>query len=146
MYASAWIFVNAPTVVSFSIKEPRPTTTSSPMVTRSRMHDWSPRITREPTVDPANTTAPVETIVPSPSVAGGRGSRRAVERGDSVGCFPTTAYSSTFTPSPSTVPGYTTAVSWTSAATQRLRQALERAHDHEAVSGLRAVRPFAHEA
>ena len=27
------------------------------------------------------------------------------ERGDSVGCFPTTAFSSTFTPSPSTVPG-----------------------------------------
>ena len=30
MYAPAWIFVSAPTVVSFSISEPRPSTTSSP--------------------------------------------------------------------------------------------------------------------
>ena len=36
---------------------------------------------------------------------GGSGSRFAVERGERAGCFPTTAYSSTFTPSPSTVPG-----------------------------------------
>ena len=56
-------------------------------------------------VEPANTTAPVETIVPSPSSAGGSGSRFAVERGESEGCLPTTACSSTFTPSPSTVPG-----------------------------------------
>ena len=69
------------------------------------MHDWSPRITRAPTVVPAKTIAPVETIVPSPSVAGGSGSRFAVERGESVGCLPTTAFSSTLTPSPSTVPG-----------------------------------------
>ncbi len=105
MYASAWIFVIAPIVVSFSTSEPRPMTTSSPTVTRSRTHDWSPRITRSPIVVPAKTTAPVETIVPAPISAGGSGSRFAVERGESVGCFPTTACSSTFTPSPSTVPG-----------------------------------------
>src|SRR4029079_17743806 len=40
-YASAWIFVRAPIVVSFSTSEPRPTTTSSPIVTRSRTQDWS---------------------------------------------------------------------------------------------------------
>ena len=32
MYASAWIFVIAPIVVSFSTSEPRPITTSSPIV------------------------------------------------------------------------------------------------------------------
>ena len=37
--------------------------------------------------------------------AGGNGSRFAVERGERVGCFPTTAPSRIFTPSPSTVPG-----------------------------------------
>ena len=35
---------------------------------------------------------------------GESGSRFAVERGDRVGCLPTTAPSSTFTPSPRTVP------------------------------------------
>ena len=44
-------------------------------------------------VVPAKTTAPVETIVPSPSSSGGSGSRFAVERGESVGCLPTTASS-----------------------------------------------------
>ena len=39
MYASAWIFVIAPIVVSFSTSEPRPITTSSPTTTRSRTHD-----------------------------------------------------------------------------------------------------------
>ena len=104
-YASAWIRVRAPIVVSFSTSEPRPTTTSSPIVTRSRTQDWSPRITRAPTVEPANTMAPVEITVPSPTTVGGSGSRFAVERGESVGCLPTTACSSTLTPSPSTVPG-----------------------------------------
>jgi hypothetical protein len=105
MYASAWILVMAPTTVSFSINEPRPRTTSSPISTRSRTHDWSPRMTRAPIVEPAKTIAPVETIVAAPITVGGSGSRFAVERGESVGCFPTTAPSSTFTPSPSTVPG-----------------------------------------
>ncbi len=105
MYASAWILVSAPIVVSFSTSEPRPTTTSSPIVTRSRTQDWSPRITRAPIFDPAKRIAPVETIVPSPISAGGSGSRFAVERGDRDGCLPTTAPSSTLTPSPSTVPG-----------------------------------------
>jgi hypothetical protein len=105
MYASAWIFVIAPIVVSFSMSDPRPITTSSPTTTRSRTHDWSPRITRAPTFVPAKTTAPVETIVPSPISVGSSGSRLAVERGESDGCLPTTAYSSTLTPSPSTVPG-----------------------------------------
>ncbi len=105
MYASAWIFVSAPIVVSFSTSEPRPMTTSSPTSTRSRTQDWSPRITRAPIREPAKTTAPVETIVPSPITVGGSGSRFAVERGESVGCLPTTACSSTLTPSPSTVPG-----------------------------------------
>ncbi len=105
MYASAWIFVRAPIVVSFSTSDPRPSTTSSPIDTRSRTHDWSPRITRWPIREPANTIAPVETIVPSPISVGGSGSRFAVERGESDGCLPTTAFSSTFTSSPSTVPG-----------------------------------------
>ena len=62
-------------------------------------------MTRAPIWDPAKTTAPVETTVPSPICAGGSSVGFAVERGESEGCFPTTAYSSTFTPSPSTVPG-----------------------------------------
>src|SRR5262245_41178828 len=87
--------------------------------------------------EPANTTALVETIVPSPSSAGASGSRFAVDRGESVGCFPTTACSSTFTPSPRTVPSCTTAVGWTEAsATQGLRQAVERTHDGEPVQRL----------
>ena len=90
-YACAWIFVSAPTEVSFSTSEPRPITTSSPIVQRSRTQAWSPTITRSPTVVPANTTAPVETIVPAPSSSGGSSSRFAVERGESVGCLPTTA-------------------------------------------------------
>ena len=56
-------------------------------------------------MEPANTIAPAETIVPAPIAVGGKGSRFAVERGERAGCFPTTAFSSTFTPSPSTVPG-----------------------------------------
>jgi hypothetical protein len=105
MYASAWIFVIAPIVVSFSTSEPRPSTTSSPTTTRSRTHDWSPRMTRAPILEPAKTTAPLETIVPSPISGGGSSSRFAVERGESDGCLPTTACSSTLTPFPSTVPG-----------------------------------------
>src|SRR5438552_5229138 len=128
IYASAWIFVRAPTVVSFSISEPRPRTTSSPTCTRSRTQDWSPRITRAPMRLPAKTIAPVETIVPSPISVGGSGSRFAVERGESDGCLPTTAYSSTLTPSPSRVPGWTTAVGWISAM-ERPRQAVECPHD-----------------
>src|ERR671933_51161 len=80
MYACAWIFVSAPTVVSFSTSAPRPTTTSSPIVTRSRTHDWSPRMTRAPILVPAKTTAPVETMVPGPISSGASGSRLAVER------------------------------------------------------------------
>jgi hypothetical protein len=91
MYASAWIFVSEPMVVSFSIREPRPTTTSSPISQRSRTQAWSPTITRAPRRVPAKTIAPVETIVPGPSSAGGSESRFAVERGESVGCLPTTA-------------------------------------------------------
>ena len=104
MYACAWILVSAPTVVSFSTSEPRPTTTSSPIVTRSRTHAWSPMTTRSPIQVPAKTTAPVETIVPAPISAAASGSRFAVERGESDGCLPTTACSSTLTPAPSTVP------------------------------------------
>src|SRR6187401_103975 len=114
--------------------EPRPRTTSSPISTRSRTHDWSPRMTRAPIVDPANTIAPVETIVPSPIVVGPSGSRFAVERGESVGCLPTTAFSSTLTPSPSTVPSYTVAVGWIS-ATERFREPVERANDPRTVLG-----------
>jgi hypothetical protein len=105
MYAFAWIFVSAPIVVSFSTNAPRPTTTSSSIVTRSRMHAWSPTITRAPIRVPAKTTAPVEMIAPSPISAGASGSFFVVERGESDGCLPTTAFSSTLTPSPSTVPG-----------------------------------------
>src|SRR6266508_530775 len=134
MYASAWILVTAPMVVSFSISVPRPTTTSSPSVTRSRTQAWSPTITRAPIRVPAKTIAPVETTAPSPTSVGGKSSRFAVERGESTGCLPTTAYSSTRTPSPSTVPGWTTAVGWTSAATEGFRQLLERAHDQRPVA------------
>ena len=77
---------------------------------RSRTQAWSPTIARAPIVVPAKTTAPVETTAPSASSAGGNGSRFAVDRADSTGCLPTTAYSSTRTPSPSTVPSCTTAV------------------------------------
>ena len=77
--------------MSFSTIEPRPITTSSPIVQRSRTQAWSPTITRSPTVVPANTIAPVETIVPAPSSSGGSSSRVAVERGESAGCLPTTA-------------------------------------------------------
>src|SRR3990170_105945 len=133
MYASAWILVIAPMDVSFSTSEPRPRTTSSPIVTRSRTHDWSPRMTRAPICEPAKTIAPLETIVPSPISAGGRGSRFVVERGESVGCLPTTAFSSTLTPSPRIVPGYTVAVGWTSADIQRRREHVERTHDAGAV-------------
>ncbi len=62
-------------------------------------------MTRSPMVEPAKTIAAVETMVPAPITVGGNGSRLAVERGESVGCLPTTAFSSTLTPSPSTVPG-----------------------------------------
>src|SRR5581483_9604490 len=135
----------APTVVSFSISEPRPTTQSSPSSTRSRMQDWSPTMQPAPIVAPAKTIAPVEMTVPAPTVAGGSGSRLAVERAPSVGCFPITACSSTRTPSPSTVPGWTTAVGWTSGI-EGLRQHLERANDACAVARhLRAVVLAAHE-
>jgi hypothetical protein len=63
-----------------------------------------------PIDDPANTIAPVETTVPSPMRGGGSGSRFAVEVAPSAGCLPTTAYSSTRTPSPRTVPSKTIAV------------------------------------
>src|SRR5262249_9692715 len=125
--------VSAPIVVSFSTSEPRPTTTSSPIVTRSRTHDWSPRITRAPTVVPAKRIAPVETIVPSPTTAGGSSPRLAVERAESVGCLPTTAYSSTRTPSPRMVPGYTIADGWILGMQRRL-QLLERPHDLQPVA------------
>ena len=68
------------------------------------MHDWSPTMQRAPMREPAKTIAPVETTVPSPITVGGSGSRFAVERAPSDGCLPTTAFSSTRTPSPSTVP------------------------------------------
>ena len=74
-------------------------------------------------LEPANTIAPVEITVALPTTVGGSGSRFAVERGERVGCFPTTACSSTFTPSPSTVPGWTTAVGWISALTPELPSA-----------------------
>ena len=86
-------------------------------MTRSRTHDWSPRITRAPIVEPAKTIAAVEMTVPSPTTVGGSGSRFAVERGESVGCLPTTACSSTLTPSPRIVPGWTIAVGCTSVLT-----------------------------
>ena len=106
MYASAWIFVSAPTVVSFSISEPRPT--HDVVADRHALADAglvAEDHARADRRDPAKTIAPVETIVPAPISVGGSGSRFAVERGDSVGCLPTTAPSSTLTPSPSTVPG-----------------------------------------
>ena len=105
MYASAWILVSAPIVVSFSTSEPRPMTTSSPiddaLADARLVADDDARADRVP----AKTIAPVETIVPGPISAGASGSRFAVERGESDGCLPTTASSSTLQPSPSTVPG-----------------------------------------
>src|SRR5712691_7035478 len=135
MYAPAWIRVPLPMLVSFSTSEPRPTTTSSAISTRSRTQDWSPRMHPAPILEPAKTIAPVETIVPAPISVGGSGSRFAVDLGPSAGCLPTTAFSITLTPSPSTVPSWTVAVGWISAATKRLRQPLERANDDEPVAG-----------
>src|SRR5689334_22753352 len=127
--------VPAPTVVSFSISEPRPRMQSSPSWTRSRRHDWSPRMQRAPICEPAKTIAPVETTVPSPITVGGSGSRFAVERAPSDGCLPTTAYSRMRTSSPSTVPGWTIAVGWISATFEGVGEHLERAHDARAVAG-----------
>ena len=104
MYASAWMRVPLPTVVSFSISEPRPRMQSSASATRSRMHDWSPTMQLAPIVEPAKTIAPVETTVPSPMRAGGSGSRFAVEPEPRDGCLPTTAFSRILTPAPRTVP------------------------------------------
>ena len=56
-------------------------------------------------LEPAKTIAPLETTVSSPISAGGSGSRLAVEAAPRDGCLPITAYSSTRTPSPRTVPG-----------------------------------------
>ena len=97
--------VIAPIVVSFSTSEPRPRTTSSPIVHALAdaglvAEDHARADRRAGEDDRAR-----RDDVPSPISAGGSGSRFAVERGESVGCFPTTAPSSTFTPSPSTVPG-----------------------------------------
>jgi hypothetical protein len=97
--------VSSPIVVSFSTSEPRPMTTSSSIVTRSRTHAWSPTITRAPMRVPANTIAPVDTTVPGPSSSGGSSSRFAVDRVESSGCLPTTAPSRILQPSPTTVPG-----------------------------------------
>ena len=85
MYASAWILVSAPTVVSFSISDPLPITTSSPITQRSRTRAPSPTITRAPSRVPAKTIAPVETIVPGPISSGPSGSRFAVERAEREG-------------------------------------------------------------
>src|SRR6188472_1700120 len=139
--------VRAPIEVSFSTRAPRPITTSSSIATRSRTHAWSPTITRAPSVEPANTIAAVEITVPSPTTVGGRGSRLAVERGESVGCLPTTACSRTLTPSPSTAPGWTTAVGWISAAmVEALGQPVERTDDREPVASLAMVAgAFLHE-
>src|SRR5919112_883380 len=51
--------VPLPIVVSFSTSEPRPTTTLSAISTRSRTHDWSPRMQSAPIVEPAKTLPPV---------------------------------------------------------------------------------------
>src|SRR4051794_31172330 len=93
-----------------------------------------------PICDPAKTIAPVETTVPAPISAGGSASRFAVDLRPSVGCLPTTAFSSTRTSSPSTVPGYTVALGWTSAAiAQRGRQHLQGTYDLEPVVHLPPV-------
>src|SRR5438270_11042581 len=125
--------VPAPTVVSFSISEPRPRMQSSAIVTRSRMHDWSPTMQSAPIDEPANTIAPVEMTVLSPIVAGGSGSRFAVDFDPSDGCLPTTAFSSTRTFSPSTVPSYTIADGWISAI-ERCGEHLEGPYDAGAVA------------
>ena len=80
MYAPAWIFVLAPIVVSFSTSDPRPTTTSSPIWTRSRTHDWSPRITRAPSATKACITGRETTRSPSPNEMGATKTRRMVSR------------------------------------------------------------------
>src|SRR4051812_6144492 len=126
--------VPRPTVVSFSTSAPRPTTTSSAIVTRSRTHAWSPTMHPAPSREPAKTIAPVEMTVPSPTTVGSSGPRFAVDLRPSVGCLPTTAFSSTRTSSPSTVPGYTVALGWTSAMEGGC-QPVERAHDACSVVG-----------
>src|SRR5437773_702665 len=112
---------------SFVTTAPAPTKASSPISTPGQR------------IAPPPTRAPRRIVGPSIS-AGGSGSRVAVERGESVGCLPTTAPSSTLTPSPSTVPGYTIALGWISAsATQRLGQPVERAHHAQPVARLAVV-------
>src|SRR5256885_16888056 len=86
-----------------------------------------------PIVEPAKTIAPVDTTVRAPMRVAGSGSRFAVDFGPSAGCLPTTAFSSTRTPSPSTVPGNTVAVGWTSAGIERSSEPIERTHDAGAV-------------
>ena len=80
-------------------------TTSSPSSQRSRTQAWSPTITRAPIVVPAKTIAPAETIVPGAELERRQLLAAAVERGESAGCLPTTAWSPITQPSPITVPG-----------------------------------------
>ena len=53
MYEFDWILVKAPIGTSFSTQTPRPTTTPSPRVQRSRTEAWSPMITSGPSTVPA---------------------------------------------------------------------------------------------
>ena len=52
MYTLDWILVPSPIVVSFSTTLPRPTTTLSPSVQRSRTPAWSPMMQPAPSVVP----------------------------------------------------------------------------------------------
>src|SRR5919109_463251 len=80
MYALAWIFVRSPIVVSFSTREPRPMTTSSPTTQRSRTHAWSPTTTRAPIRQPSPTTVPgYTTAVGATSASGKRLLQRVLE-------------------------------------------------------------------
>ena len=53
MYEFDWIFVKAPIGTSFSTQTPRPMTTPSPIVQRSRTDARSPTIAFGPRVVPA---------------------------------------------------------------------------------------------
>src|SRR4051812_46878680 len=98
----------APIVTSLSTAEPRPTTVPSPTEARSRTWAWSPITAPGPIRAPATTTAPAHTVAPAPIVAGGGGSREAIESGPSASGLPMIAPSCTRAPVSSTVPAWMT--------------------------------------
>jgi hypothetical protein len=113
MYASAWIFVSAPTVVSFSMYEPRPRDDVVADVDRSAARrNGSAEDHAARSASPRRRRAGRDRSLPSADLVGGQ--RLALSgraRQSSVGGFPTTrALPEPSRPPPSTVPSYPIAV------------------------------------